>query len=225
MNPSWDTVALAGLLTAAVTGLGALPLVIWRDTWDRVQFMCLALATVLLSVMTAGLIYEAILLGPVSAVLGIIFGIILVEGLHRMGEGMKTKKATGFRVGMILLVMSLHSIAEGIGVGVSYAGKEDFGLYVTSAIALHNIPEGMAICLVLVPEGIRVLKAALLSIITSLPQPLFALPAFFFVQEFEPLLPLGLGFAAGAMLWMVIQDLIPECVELLEKKNLEGQGL
>ncbi len=218
MTASWDTVALAGLVTAAVTGLGAMPLVVCGNRWEKVQFGCLVLATLLLMLMTGGLVYEALLLGPLSASIGIVLGCLLVEGLHRLGGVINPHKATGFRIGMILLVMSLHSIAEGIGVGVSYAGKEDFGLYVTGAIALHNIPEGMAICLVLVPEGIRLFRAGLLSIVTSLPQPIFALPAFFFVQAFEPLLPLGLGFAAGAMLWMVVQDLIPECLELRQKK-------
>jgi zinc transporter ZupT len=60
-----------------------------------------------------------------------------------------------------------------------------------------------------------------LSILTSLPQPIFALPAFFFVQTFESLLPFGLGFAAGAMAWMVIRDLIPESIEFLSNRAEE----
>ena len=100
--------------------------------------------------MTIGLAYEALLLCSEVAFAGIVLGYLMVEGLHLVGTRLKT--SNGFRITMVLLVMSLHSVAEGIGVGVSYAGEEDFGLYVTGAIALHNIPEGFAICLVLVPK-------------------------------------------------------------------------
>jgi len=72
-------------------------------------------------------------------------------------------------------------------------------VFITTAIAIHNIPEGLAICLVLIPRGTSVTKASLWSIFTSLPQPLMAVPAYIFVLVFEPLLPIGLGFVIGAL--------------------------
>jgi zinc transporter ZupT len=109
--------------------------------------------------------------------------------------------------------MTAHSFAEGIGVGVSFGGGEKLGLFITAAIAIHNIPEGLAISLVMVPKGTKPVKAALWSIFTSLPQPLMAVPAFLFVLLFEPWLPVGLGLAAGAMIWMVFAELIPDAYE------------
>jgi ZIP family zinc transporter len=97
-------------------------------------------------------------------------------------------------------------------VGVAYGAGETLGVLISIAIAVHNIPEGLAISLVLVPRGVSVWRAAGWSVFSSLPQPLMALPAFLFVETFEPFLPLGLGFAAGAMLWLVAAELLPEAL-------------
>jgi zinc transporter ZupT len=113
---------------------------------------------------------------------------------------------------LIIAVMTAHSAAEGVGVGASFGGGDALGLAITIAIAIHNIPEGVAISLVLVPRGATVRAAALWSIFTSLPQPLLAVPAFLFVEQFSEILPAGLGFAAGAMIWMVSRELLPEAI-------------
>jgi ZIP family zinc transporter len=68
----------------------------------------------------------------------------------------------------------------------------------------------LAISLVLVPRGATVLTAALWSIFSSLPQPIAAVPAFLAVDVFKPFLPVGFGIAAGAMMWMVFAELIPD---------------
>lgn len=83
---------------------------------------------------------------------------------------------------------------------------------IATAIAVHNIPEGLAISLVLVPRGVSVSRAAAWSVFSSLPQPLMAVPAYLLVESFEPILPLGLGFAAGAMIWMVVAQLVPDAL-------------
>jgi zinc transporter, ZIP family len=100
-----------------------------------------------------------------------------------------------------------------VGVGAAFADGSTLGLLITIAIAVHNIPEGLAISLVLVPRGTSVSAAAGWSIFSSLPQPLLAVPAFLFVDKFKSILPIGLGFAAGAMVWMVLGELLPEALE------------
>jgi zinc transporter ZupT len=106
--------------------------------------------------------------------------------------------------------MTAHSVAEGVGVGSSFGGGEALGVVIAIAIAIHNVPEGLAISLVLVPRGVRVRFAAGWSVFSSLPQPLVAVPAYLFVEAFRSVLPAALGFAAGAMDWMDATELIPE---------------
>ena len=108
--------------------------------------------------------------------------------------------------------MTVHSFAEGVGIGVAFGGGKELGIVTALAIAIHNVPEGLAICLVLVPRGVGVLQAAGWSVFSSLPQPLVAAPAFAFVAVFDGLVPLGLGFAAGAMLWMVVAQIVPDAL-------------
>ena len=126
---------------------------------------------------------------------------------------------------LIVAVMTVHSIAEGVGVGAAFGGSETLGILIAVAIAVHNIPEGLAISLVLVPRGTSVRTAAGWSIFSSLPQPLLAVPAFLFVDAFEGLLPVALGFAAGAMIWMVLRELLPEALSQASRRAVAGTAL
>jgi zinc transporter ZupT len=167
-----------------------------------------------------GLIYEGVAYGLWRALIGVVLGlgfIVLTRTLIQHEEhpvvfaqmgGLDARKAL-----LIVGVMTLHSFTEGVGIGVSFGGGEAFGLFISLALAVHNIPEGLAISLVLVPRGVGIGRAALWSIFSSLPQPLMAVPAFLFVALFEPLLPIGLGFAGGAMIWMVFSELVPDALE------------
>lgn len=98
---------------------------------------------------------------------------------------------------LVVGVITVHSFTEGVGIGVSFGGSQALGLFISLALAVHNVPEGLAISLVLVPRGVGRVRAAFWSVFSSLPQPLMAVPAFVFVGVFRELLPYGLGFAAG----------------------------
>ena len=127
---------------------------------------------------------------------------------------------------LIVVVMTAHSVAEGVGVGSSFGGGNTLGLVIAIAIAIHNVPEGLAISLVLVPRGVRVRAAAGWSVFSSLPQPALAVPAYLFVEAFGSILPAALGFAAGAMVWMVATELLPEATMRLPRlRVLEAAGL
>jgi len=216
---STPDVFLFALLTALATGLGALPFLFVEKpsrTWLGVSN---SLAAGLMLAASAGLIYEGFAYGVLRVALGFIVGVAFIAWSHEYLEGREDLRvgrlqgADALKAMMIVGVMTVHSFTEGVGVGVSFGGGEALGLFITVAIAVHNIPEGLAISLVLVPRGESVARAAGWSVFSSLPQPLLAVPAYLFVETFEPFLPVGLGFAAGAMIWMVLAELVPEALD------------
>jgi ZIP family zinc transporter len=209
-------VGLAALVTALATGLGAVPFLVRRSVpADWLGIANAAAAGFMLAAATA-LVGQGGSYGWTRVVAGAALGAVFIAGtrvvLHHSGTPHfgSARPADAAKMLMIVLVMTVHSVTEGVGVGVSYGGGERLGVFITVAIAVHNIPEGLAISLVLVPRGATVLAAAGWSVFSSLPQPLLAVPAYVFVEEFLPLLPFGLGFAAGAMAWMVVAELLPE---------------
>lgn len=213
------TVFVAATITAVFTGLGALPFLFVRNISDRWLGVGNAAAAGLMLGASIGLIVEGVEYGFGRLIIGLALGIALIFITRKLLEGREEVSvgdlsgASAFRAIMIVGIMTVHSFAEGIGVGVSYGDGMTLGGLITAAIAIHNIPEGLAISLVLIPRGTSVWKAAGWSIFSSLPQPLMAVPAFLFVLAFRPFLPVGLGLAAGAMIWMVFVELLPEAQE------------
>jgi zinc transporter, ZIP family len=213
-------VFLLALLTAVATGLGAVPFLFFANPTRSWLGVSNALAAGLMFAASLGLVYEGLAYGPWRTASGVVLGLLFIVVTRRLIQheehpavfasmgALDARKAV-----LVVGVMTLHSFTEGVAIGVSFGGSESLGLFIALALAVHNIPEGLAISLVLVPRGVGVGRAALWSIFSSVPQPLMAVPAFVFVALFTPLLPLGLGFAAGAMAWMVFSELVPDALE------------
>jgi zinc transporter, ZIP family len=206
----------AALATALATGLGALPFAFARADLARWLGPANGVASGVMLGASAGLLIEGVSRSSTRTAVGGIVGAIFVliasravgdDAAIRLGSlsGADARKAL-----LIVGVMTVHSAAEGIGVGAAFGDTSGFGVLIAVAIAVQNIPEGLAISLVLVPRGTRVRSAAWWSVFSSLPQPLLAVPAFLFVEQFGVVLPAGLGFAAGAMVWMVGRELLPD---------------
>ncbi|MDY6777259.1 MAG: ZIP family metal transporter, partial [Candidatus Nanohaloarchaea archaeon] len=136
---------------------------------------------------------------------------------------------------LILGILTVHSFPEGVAVGVSFAELNlgeglpllgfvipVIGIAMTVAIAVHNIPEGTAISIPLRAMGVSKWRMVWWSIFSSLPQPIGAVIAFTFVRAAEQLLPFGYGFGAGAMIFLVLYEFIPEALE--EGEELPGGG-
>lgn len=215
-HPAATVFVLAGF-TALATGLGALPFAFIRTLSPRVVANSNAIAAGLMLGATFGLMVEGTQLGALQTLLGAQAGVlfVLVSGAL-IPEDLEIGRLQGAgarRVFLVLLVMTFHSAAEGIAVGASFAGGAALATFVTAAIAVHNVPEGLAISAVMRPQGASIPAAAGWSIFSSLPQPILAVPAFLFVERVRPALPYAMGFAAGAMLLMVLKELLPEAYE------------
>lgn len=209
-------VLLAASVTALATGLGALPFLFLRGMSRSWLAFSNALAAGFMIGASIGLFWEGGAEGPIRTLAGALVGAAFIAATrarlhHHPGVELGRLRGADAAKGILIVsVMTVHSVAEGVGVGVAFGGGEALGIFITTAIAVHNIPEGLAISLVLVPRGARVLTAAGWSVFSSLPQPLMAVPAFLLVEWFEPVLPCGLGFAGGAMIWMVLTELVPD---------------
>ncbi len=127
---------------------------------------------------------------------------------------------------LILGILTVHSFPEGVAVGVSFAelGLEGgvailgvsipaLAVFMTIAISIHNIPEGTAIAIPMRALGLSNWRMVGAAVFSSLPQPIGAVIAFLFVSWAEAFLPFGYGFAAGAMVFLVLTEFIPEALE------------
>jgi zinc transporter ZupT len=222
---------VAASITALATGLGAIPFLFTRDPERSSIGLANALAAGCMVGASLGLLWEGAERSIGRTLAGAAVGIVAIAITRRLlGQRPEVHfgAATGadaMRMLLIVGLMTAHSFSEGVAVGVSFGSTETFGLVIALAIAIHNIPEGFAISLVLVPRGVSVGRAAAWSVFSSLPQPLMAVPAFLFVESFERFLPVGLGFAAGAMLWMVATELVPEALQVSSARSVVLVGL
>ncbi len=211
-------VFLYGLITALATGLGALPFLFTRRVSGRGVAWANALASGLMLGASFGLAAEATAYGGLQTLGGAALGVVFILVTQRAIADREVRfgRVTGIgarHMFLMVFIMTIHSIAEGVAVGAAFAGGRTLAVVITAAIAVHNIPEGLAISAVLRPRGSSVAACAGWSIFSSLPQPIMAVPAFLFVDAFRPALPYGMGFAAGAMVYMVFEELLPEAYE------------
>jgi zinc transporter ZupT len=206
-----------GTVTALATGLGALPFLMVRTISGRMVGRLNAVASGLMLGASFGLLGEGTRFGGwqtfSGGLLGVLFILVTNRFLreHHVHPGARTGADDGLRrMVLIVTVMTVHSLAEGVAIGASFGGGMALATFITVAIAVHNIPEGVAISAVLRSNGVSVRRCAGWSIVSSLPQPVMAVPAFLFVEAFAPALPYGIGFAAGAMVFMVLLEILPE---------------
>jgi ZIP family zinc transporter len=156
--------------------------------------------------------------GAAVVVLGMGLGVLLMLGLDQftphehahLGPCGPANERIG-RLWLFVLAITLHNFPEGMAIGVSFArGDMSVGLPLTSAIAIQDMPEGLAVAMALRAAGLRPVRAALLAAATGLMEPLGALLGVGLTSGLALAYPIGLGLAAGAMIFVVSHEVIPE---------------
>jgi ZIP family zinc transporter len=227
-KPTIQHVWYFGWISAISTGLGVLPLVFAPEFDSFYVGIANAIAAGMMIAASYSLIAEgcyfdepddiSTISSTIRTIIGSVLGLLFILGTKSFLERHEDVKlgsiagADARRILLILFVMTLHSFSEGVGIGVSFGGSNgsELGVFISASLAVHNVPEGLAVAVVLLPQKVSKLTAALWCILTSIPQPLMAVPAFLFVHQFIPILPVGLGFAGGAMAWVALFELLQE---------------
>jgi zinc transporter, ZIP family len=222
-----------GLIGSAIaglgTGVGALPIFLLRRITKNTQGVLLGfgagvmLAATAFSLVIPGL--EAATNNTDSEVLAaiIVSGGILLGGMFlwfanryfphehffkgREGRSLSHLK----RIWLFITAIAIHNFPEGLAVGVGFGGDNVAnGLALTVGIGLQNMPEGLVVALALLSEKYSKREAFLISLLTGLVEPIGGLLGAGAVTIARPVLPIAMGFAAGAMLFVISDEIIPE---------------
>lgn len=142
----------------------------------------------------------------------------LIPHLHLESESPEGLSASLPKTAMLLFAVTLHNIPEGMAVGVAFAGSVAKNPAISAAaalalslgIAIQNFPEGAIISMPLCGEGMKKGKAFLFGVLSGAVEPIAAVITIVFAAKLAAVLPYMLAFAAGAMFYVVIEELIPE---------------
>ncbi len=227
--PTVAAALLGGMAAAAATALGTLPVLFSRSLSERVQDTMLGFgAGVMLAASAFSLVVPGIAAaknlghGPWGA--GSIVGLALLIGAAALllterllphehfikgKEGIDASRLR--RAWLFVFAITLHNLPEGLAIGVGYAGTDPLrGSALATGIAIQDVPEGLVVAVALVGAGYTRAFAVALGMLSGLVEPLGAVIGALVVSWSEALLPWGLGFAAGAMLFVISHEIIPE---------------
>jgi ZIP family zinc transporter len=217
---------LASILAGLATGLGALPALFFKDISKNLfNSMLGAAAGVMLAATAFSLLVPGMAYGnqiwPGKGIyvvsLGMMVGAFFLHYADRQLPHVHFDSIANVRldslnkVWLFIIAITIHNFPEGMSVGVSFgSGEMKNGEVLAIAIALQNIPEGLAVALPLVGLGYNKWRAVSIATVTGLVEPVGGLLGITMVTVFQPILPLAMGFAAGAMLFVISEEIIPE---------------
>lgn len=225
----WLAALTVSALSGGMTAVGAAPVLIgWRPSERNTNALLGFAAGVMLAASFFSLIVPALeiaeqqfgegLIPPTIAVFGIIIGALLIALIDRMvphehfvkgAEGPSSIRLN--RLWLFIIAITIHNIPEGLSVGITAAGGDyDATVAIASGIGLQNVPEGLAVALALLAIGYSRLHAFVVAGLTGAVEPLGGLLGGWFVGIADWFLPWGLLVSAGAMIFVISHEIIPE---------------
>lgn len=160
---------------------------------------------------------ETYMFSWIPAIIGLLLGVLFLIFVNKVSDRL-INKCNGKSINMLMFSVTLHNIPEGMAVGVCFAGvlSGNTGISLLSAIvlaigiAIQNIPEGAIISMPMQLDGVSKGKAFLTGVMSGIVEPIAALVTIALINVVVPILPYLLAFAAGAMIYVIIEELIPE---------------
>ncbi|MGM9928212.1 MAG: ZIP family metal transporter [Bacillus sp. (in: firmicutes)] len=214
-----NTVLIGSIFSALSTGLGALIILfVSKSITHRFKDVLLAFtAGIMMAACMLGLIPEALAKGGfVPLCIGIYFGVITLTSLEKHIPHIDLQHSArnvqfDEKALLVISAITLHNIPEGLSVGVSYASSaEETGALIAFAIGLQNIPEGFLVALFLFNQHVSRVKAFIIATLTGSIEIITSLIGYSLTSYVHNLVPFGLAFAAGSMLFIIYKELIPE---------------
>lgn len=209
------TVLFWTALAAGAASLGVLPL-LWRP---RPPAPWIGWANALAAGLMLGAAYTLLATGldgeVIALAVGALLGIGFVAWSHAASGtedlDLNRLEAVAPEYGyQVFLVTFLHSASEGVAIGVAMHLSVPFGIFLALAMAVHNVPEATIFSAIVSTRGVRLPSAAGLSVATNVSQILLAVVTFSVLQAAPAALPWSLGFAVGALIYLVMAELLPE---------------
>ncbi|MBT3812598.1 MAG: ZIP family metal transporter [Gammaproteobacteria bacterium] len=217
---------LASILAGLATGVGALPAVLFKQVSNSLYTGLLGFAAgVMLAAAAFSLLIPGIEYGnelwPDKGLWVVAAGMLLgalflhladnkLPHIHFKND-LNVHTDSLQKIWLFIFAITIHNFPEGLSVGVSFgSGDMHNGIVLAIAIALQNIPEGLAVALPLVALGYNKWTAVGIATLTGLVEPVGGLLGITMVSIFSPLLPFAMGFAAGAMIFVISEEIIPE---------------
>ncbi|MDT8341517.1 MAG: ZIP family metal transporter [Longimicrobiales bacterium] len=200
--------AALGVLPQGLTGRMPRPLLGWGNA--LAAGLMLGVAYSLMAVAETGQIWQV----AAGAALGLGFVRLAHIGAGTEGLDLNRLDEVGPAYGyQVVLVHTLHGAYEGVAIGIAMLVSLPFGISMAAALAIHNIPEAMVLNAILASRGVRPRHAAGLVVATNVNQVLVAVVIFTVAGALPALFPWALGFAAGALVYLLLAELLPESYE------------
>ncbi len=218
---------MVSLLAGAATGIGGLLGVLFRPN-ERNLVLGLSFSSgIMFGVTFLMLIPESLEGGFHPCLFGFIIGaffLFLLDLIIPHVHIVETRSSL-LRLGILVAIgIAIHDLPEGFGIGSGYGISGSFGMALAISIALHNIPEGVAISIPLFFSGMSRIKSILISFVAGISTLVGALAAFFLIFLSENVMYIGLAFAAGAMFFITVNELVPEAHKY-GRGRLTGLGI
>ncbi len=225
MSENW-IIALGLIVPGIATGFGAMPALFMKDVSRKWLDAMLGFAAgVMLSATGFSLILPSIeyggggLVAVLVTAAGVLVGAGLIDVIDYFAphEHLIDKHHEGVasdslkKIWLFVIAIAIHNIPEGMAVGVAFGSNNlSNGIPIAIGIGLQNMPEGLAVAFALMRENYSAKKAFWIALITGLLEPVAAYLGFGLVRLFHPALPFILALAGGAMLFVITDEVIPE---------------